>query len=102
MEEFEDYEQCPRGIDAERIRDGESDIEASKDAGFGSRNRKLADFLGILLQPTVKRLALESTDLVDGRSTNVIRSLRSLGFFNPPNAIFVPGMYFLGFSRYSN
>ena len=23
-------------------------------------------------------------------------------FFSPPKAIFVPGMYFLGFSRYSN
>lgn len=32
----------------------------------------------------------------------VMRSLRSLGFFRPPNAIFVPGMYFFGFSRYSN
>jgi len=32
----------------------------------------------------------------------VIRSFRSLAFFNPPKAIFVPGMYFLGFSRYSN
>jgi hypothetical protein len=32
----------------------------------------------------------------------VIRSLRSLGFLRPPNAILVPGMYFLGFSRYSN
>lgn len=32
----------------------------------------------------------------------VIRSLRSLGFFRPPKAILVPGMYFLGFSRYSN
>ena len=32
----------------------------------------------------------------------VIRSFLSLAFFRPPNAIFVPGMYFLGFSRYSN
>ena len=32
----------------------------------------------------------------------VMRSLRSLGFLRPPNAILVPGMYFLGFSRYSN
>jgi len=32
----------------------------------------------------------------------VIRSLRSLGFLRPPKAILVPGMYFLGFSRYSN
>jgi hypothetical protein len=32
----------------------------------------------------------------------VIRSLRSLFFLRPPKAIFVPGMYFLGFSRYSN
>ena len=31
-----------------------------------------------------------------------MRSLRSLGFLRPPKAIFVPGMYFLGFSRYSN
>jgi hypothetical protein len=30
------------------------------------------------------------------------RSLRSLAFFKPPKAILVPGMYFLGFSRYSN
>jgi hypothetical protein len=32
----------------------------------------------------------------------VIRSLRSLFFLRPPKAILVPGMYFLGFSRYSN
>lgn len=32
----------------------------------------------------------------------VIKSLRSLAFLRPPKAIFVPGMYFLGFSRYSN
>jgi len=32
----------------------------------------------------------------------VIKSFRSLSFLRPPNAIFVPGMYFLGFSRYSN
>jgi hypothetical protein len=30
------------------------------------------------------------------------KSLRSLAFFKPPKAILVPGMYFLGFSRYSN
>lgn len=35
-------------------------------------------------------------------STNVIRSFLSLPFFNPPKAILVPGMYFFGFSRYSN
>lgn len=34
--------------------------------------------------------------------TYVMRSLRSFSFFSPPKAIFVPGMYFLGFSRYSN
>lgn len=34
--------------------------------------------------------------------TNVIRSFLSLPFFKPPKAIFVPGMYFFGFSRYSN
>lgn len=34
--------------------------------------------------------------------TYVIKSFLSLSFFNPPNAIFVPGMYFFGFSRYSN
>lgn len=32
----------------------------------------------------------------------VMRSFLSLSFFKPPKAIFVPGMYFLGFSRYSN
>ena len=32
----------------------------------------------------------------------VMRSLRSLFFLRPPKAILVPGMYFLGFSRYSN
>jgi hypothetical protein len=32
----------------------------------------------------------------------VMRSFRSLAFLSPPKAIFVPGMYFLGFSRYSN
>jgi hypothetical protein len=31
-----------------------------------------------------------------------MRSFRSLGFLRPPKAILVPGMYFLGFSRYSN
>ena len=31
-----------------------------------------------------------------------MRSFRSLGFFRPPKAILVPGMYFLGFSRYLN
>jgi hypothetical protein len=35
------------------------------------------------------------------RKTYAMRSLRSLAFFRPPNAILVPGMYFLGFSRYS-
>ena len=33
---------------------------------------------------------------------NVIRSFLSLSFLSPPNAILVPGMYFFGFSRYSN
>jgi len=32
----------------------------------------------------------------------VMRSFLSLPFFRPPKAILVPGMYFLGFSRYSN
>lgn len=36
------------------------------------------------------------------KCTNVIRSFLSLAFFNPPKAILVPGMYFFGFSRYSN
>lgn len=35
-------------------------------------------------------------------NTYVIRSFLSLSFFRPPNAILVPGMYFFGFSRYSN
>lgn len=34
-----------------------------------------------------------------GKQTYVIRSFLSLGFFRPPKAILVPGMYFLGFSR---
>ena len=34
--------------------------------------------------------------------TYVIKSFLSFAFFSPPKAIFVPGMYFLGFSRYSN
>ena len=34
--------------------------------------------------------------------TYVIRSFRSFSFFSPPKAIFVPGIYFFGFSRYSN
>merc|ERR1719436_27299 len=33
---------------------------------------------------------------------NVIRSARSLSFLIPAKTIFVPGMYFLGFTRYSN
>lgn len=32
----------------------------------------------------------------------VMRSFLSLPFFRPPKAILVPGMYFFGFSRYSN
>ena len=32
----------------------------------------------------------------------MIRSFLSLAFLRPPKAILVPGMYFLGFSRYSN
>lgn len=32
----------------------------------------------------------------------MIRSLRSFSFLSPPKAILVPGMYFFGFSRYSN
>jgi hypothetical protein len=32
----------------------------------------------------------------------VIKSFLSLPFFKPPKAILVPGMYFFGFSRYSN
>ena len=32
----------------------------------------------------------------------MIRSFLSLSFLRPPKAILVPGMYFLGFSRYSN
>ena len=31
-----------------------------------------------------------------------MRSFRSVSFLMPANTIFVPGMYFLGFSRYSN
>merc|ERR1712079_340535 len=31
-----------------------------------------------------------------------MRSARSLSFLMPANTIFVPGMYFLGFTRYSN
>lgn len=31
----------------------------------------------------------------------VIRSFLSLAFLRPPKAILVPGMYFLGFSKYS-
>lgn len=34
--------------------------------------------------------------------TYVTRSFRSFSFFNPAKAILVPGMYFFGFSRYSN
>lgn len=37
-----------------------------------------------------------------GASTYVIRSFLSFSFLRPPKAILVPGMYFLGFSRYSN
>ena len=44
---------------------------------------------------------IEDIYLVSSRR-KVIRSLRSLGFLRPPKAILVPGMYFLGFSRYSN
>lgn len=33
--------------------------------------------------------------------TYVMMSFLSLSFLRPPKAILVPGMYFLGFSRYS-
>ena len=49
--------------------------------------------------------AVEGKHIADprsGMSTYVIRSFLSLPFFNPPKAIFVPGMYFLGFCRYVN
>lgn len=37
-----------------------------------------------------------------GNKTYWIKSFLSLSFFNPPKAILVPGIYFFGFSRYSN
>ena len=37
--------------------------------------------------------------LIGKKGTYVIKSFRSLGFFRPPKAILVPGMYFFGFSR---
>ena len=36
------------------------------------------------------------------KRTYVIRSFLSFPFLRPPKAILVPGMYFLGFSKYSN
>jgi len=54
--------------------------------------------------PPIVRLVMIQRDsegvylLVSSRR-KVIRSFRSLAFLRPPNAIFVPGMYFLGFSR---
>lgn len=48
-------------------------------------------------------VACQRVDLKhDDQRTYVIRSFLSLAFLRPPKAIFVPGMYFLGFSRYSN
>ena len=41
-------------------------------------------------------------EYLGGRETYVIKSFLSFSFFNPPKAILVPGMYFFGFSRYSN
>ena len=38
----------------------------------------------------------------DACSMYAIKSARSCAFFKPANTIFVPGMYFFGFSRYSN
>lgn len=35
-------------------------------------------------------------------SKYAIKSALSCGFFNPANTIFVPGMYFFGFSKYWN
>lgn len=58
----------------------------------------------IYLVSSRSQLANVSTqgEETQGRETNVTRSFLSLFFFRPPKAILVPGMYFLGFSRYSN
>ena len=74
-------------------------------------NRKSISFLGEVVYKSGGRFATGGASLelhgprvfylVSSRR-KVIRSFLSLAFFRPPKAIFVPGMYFLGFSRYSN
>src|ERR1700735_4244525 len=61
----------------------------------------LVSFFNQLVSRLVSLIVQGQKDRVSNR-TYVIRSLRSLVFFRPPKAILVPGMYFLGFPRYSN
>lgn len=58
-------------------------------------------FGGLLEVTSTQKLAVGIFQDQVGR-TYVIRSFLSLSFFKPPKAILVPGMYFFGFSRYSN
>lgn len=57
--------------------------------------------------PMPDRIESEAFDrycggFADSTSMYLMRSARSFSFFSPANTIFVPGMYFLGLSRYSN
>ena len=56
---------------------------------------------GSFAQVPVPLLDVEM-DRLESSAAYVIRSFLSLAFLRPPNAILVPGMYFFGFSRYSN
>jgi len=71
----------------------------SREKGVGFV-KKVSLLLGLLAQPTADVSVKCRFD--NWGIAYVIRSFLSLPFLRPPKAILVPGMYFLGFSRYSN
>lgn len=77
----------------------------TKRAVRGELKKTSGRLCGRFLEVAVARLSVNGGRMqVSGRTpmTYVIRSLRSLPFLRPPKAILVPGMNFLGFSRYLN
>ena len=82
--------------------------------GRCARASGLGSLLGGVLEPAARRRDREGTSArgissvrgvgtrreeQEGDETHVMRSLRSLGFLRPANAILVPGMYFLRTGR---
>ena len=49
-----------------------------------------------------EKISAEKSTCLGPVDEYVIKSFLSLAFLRPPKAIFVPGIYFFGFSRYSN